>query len=177
MMSTNKSRPEYVRLAPDLHGTRHWFITNGASAEDCVRASLALAGLAPMEVWEVQDPKRHGAGVTFHEARESTFADDASLFAALDEALRDPAVATVGLRLYVLGSEPFIWSVQAKRRNMTKLQLGGIIPSRTVTLAMPSEVLLTTLAGELAGVPYMACPAAGAPANPRPERGRQREHR
>ena len=76
MMSTNKSRPEYVRLAPDLHGTRHWFITNGASAEDCVRASLALAGLAPMEVWEVQDPKRHGAGVTFHEARERTFADD-----------------------------------------------------------------------------------------------------
>ncbi|MPW18072.1 hypothetical protein GCT13_14255 [Paraburkholderia sp. CNPSo 3157] len=111
MISTNKSRPEYVPLAPDPHGTRHWFVTNGASNEDCVRVSLALAGLLPMDVWEVNDPAKHGAGVTFHGARERTFANEAALFDALDEALRDPATATVGLRIYALGSEPFIWSV------------------------------------------------------------------
>ncbi len=136
MMSTNKSRPEYVRLAPDLHGTRHLFITNGASAEDCVRASLALAGLSPMEVWEVQDPTRHAAGVTFHEAGERTFADDAALFAALDEALRDPTVATIGLRIYVLGSEPFIWSIRriAERHALAaeavQLQRSGTLQRR-----------------------------------------------
>ncbi|MBP0588459.1 hypothetical protein J8I87_01750 [Paraburkholderia sp. LEh10] len=112
MMSTNTSRPQYARLAPDPHGTRHWFVTNGASAEDRVRVSLALAGLSPMDIWEVNDPARHGAGVTFHEATERLFADEAALYAAFDEALRDTATATIGLRIYVLGSEPFIWSVR-----------------------------------------------------------------
>ncbi|MEP9321714.1 dimethylamine monooxygenase subunit DmmA family protein [Paraburkholderia phymatum] len=136
MMSTNKSRPEYARLAPDLQGTRHWFITDGASAEDCVRASLALAGLSPMEVWEVHDAARHASGVTFHEAKERVFADAAALYAAFDEALRDPAVATIGLRIYVLGSEPFIWSIRriaehhALAAEAVRLQRSGTLQRR-----------------------------------------------
>ncbi|AUT63028.1 dimethylamine monooxygenase subunit DmmA family protein [Paraburkholderia terrae] len=112
MTSTNRSRPEYRPLAPDLHGTRHWLVTNGASAEDRVRVSLALAGLSPMSMWEVNDPTRHGAGITFHRVKERTFADDAALYAAFDLALRDTTTATIGLRIYVLGSEPFIWSIR-----------------------------------------------------------------
>jgi hypothetical protein len=114
MTSTNKSRPEYAPLAPDLHGTRHWFVTNGASAADRVRVSLALAGLSPMEVWQVSDGKqaRHGACVAFPAAKQHAFANDAALCDAFEMALRDSTTATIGLRIYVLGSEPFIWSIR-----------------------------------------------------------------
>lgn len=111
MTSPNKSRPVYAPLDADVHGTEHWFITSGATDEDRARAVAALSRVAPLEVWAVQaDASRAGAG-SLHTPAGATrrFDDEESLLAALEPAMRD---ACIGIRIYVLGSEPFIWSVR-----------------------------------------------------------------
>ena len=108
MISLNKSRPVYGPLEADPHGTQHWFVTSGATADDRVRAVAALKCVEPLEVWTVQeDTARAGIDPLHPSAR--CFHDEAALLAALEHAMRD---ARIGVRIYALGSEPFIWSVR-----------------------------------------------------------------
>ncbi len=111
MTSPNKSRPVYAPLDADLHGTRHWFITSGATEQDRARAVAALSRVAPLEVWVVaEDASRADADPLYALAEAPRrFDDEAQLLAALEPALRD---ACIGIRIYTLGSEPFIWSVR-----------------------------------------------------------------
>jgi len=102
MTSTNTSRPTYVPLEADPHGTQHWFVTSGATDADRARAQAALSRAVPLEVWAV-DAGTSQAGPL------RRFDDERALLAALEHALRD---AKIGLRIYALGSEPFIWSVR-----------------------------------------------------------------
>lgn len=111
MTSPNKSRPVYAPLDADPHGTAHWFVTSGATDEDRARAVAALSLVAPLEVWAVQaDATRAGAD-SLHALAEAPrrFDDEKGLLSALEPAMRD---ACIGIRIYALGSEPFIWSVR-----------------------------------------------------------------
>ncbi|MEX3966819.1 dimethylamine monooxygenase subunit DmmA family protein [Paraburkholderia sp. EG286B] len=117
MTSLNKSRPVYASLEPVAQGTQHWFVTSGATDADRASAlntlsSLSTAGgAAPLEVWAVdKDMAQAGAGAACALANAVAHRFDAEdeLLAALGKALRG---ARVGIRLYALGTEPFIWSV------------------------------------------------------------------
>jgi hypothetical protein len=111
MTSPNKSRPVYAPLDADLRGTAHWLITSGATDEDRTRAVAALSRVAPLEVWMVEaNAARVGAGsLPTSAGAPRRFDDEQSLLAALEPAMRD---ACIGIRIYALGSEPFIWSVR-----------------------------------------------------------------
>lgn len=104
MTSTNLSRPAYVPLKADPHGTQHWFVTCDATDADRARAEAALSRDVPLEVWTAGP-----VSGTSQAQGEHRFDDERALLAALEHALRD---AKIGLRIYALGSEPFIWSVR-----------------------------------------------------------------
>jgi dimethylamine monooxygenase subunit C len=126
MTSTNTSRPTYVPLEADPHGTQHWFVTSGATDADRARAEAALSRAVPLEVWAV-------GAVASQAGAERRFDDEGALLAALEPALRD---AKIGLRIYALGSEPFIWSVRqlgerfALAREAVKLAHSGSLHRR-----------------------------------------------
>jgi len=105
--SLNKSRPVYAPLEPDPHGTQHWFITSCAAEADRAQALAALRSAGALQVWTVQDGSRVEAALPPGTVKR--FDDERSLLAALEHALRD---VCIGVRFYVLGSEPFIWSVR-----------------------------------------------------------------
>ncbi|CAM2170650.1 dimethylamine monooxygenase subunit C [Paraburkholderia sacchari] len=117
MTSPITSRPVYAALEADPQGTQHWLLTAGASAADRVRVLKALStlgtlGTAPLEVWSVDEDLAHaGAGgvCELPHAVARHFDGEGELLGALGEALRG---ARVGIRLYALGTEPFIGSVR-----------------------------------------------------------------
>jgi dimethylamine monooxygenase subunit C len=114
MTSLNKSRPVYAPLEADPHGTQHWFVTSGATEADRASALRVLGTLSalPCEVWTVDEDMAHagaGAACALPDAVAHRFDGDDELLAALGDALHH---ARVGLRIYALGTEPFIWSVR-----------------------------------------------------------------
>ncbi|WP_240975205.1 dimethylamine monooxygenase subunit DmmA family protein [Paraburkholderia aromaticivorans] len=110
MTSPNKSRPVYAPLDADPRGTEHWFITSGATDQDRARAVAALSRVAPLQVWVVQADAPRADADPLHALAEAPrrFDSEEGLLAALEQAMRD---ASIGVRIYALGSEPFIWSV------------------------------------------------------------------
>ncbi|WP_245644086.1 dimethylamine monooxygenase subunit DmmA family protein [Paraburkholderia oxyphila] len=124
MTSLNKSRPEYVPIQADPQGTQHWFLTSGATEADRDRVLKVLGtlGSVPVEVWSVDgDLAQAGAGgvCALPHAVARHFDGEGELLGALGEALRG---ARVGIRLYALGTEPFIWSVRQVAER------GGVAP-------------------------------------------------
>lgn len=114
MTSLNKSRPVYAPLEADPQGTQHWLLISGATEADRSRVLKVLStlGVAPLEVWSVDEDLAHaGAGgvCALPHAVARRFDDEGELLGALGEALRG---ARVGIRLYALGTEPFIGSVR-----------------------------------------------------------------
>ncbi|SIT49126.1 conserved hypothetical protein [Paraburkholderia piptadeniae] len=108
----HQGRPEHYPLEPDLHGTRHWFVTSEATGEDRADALAALAGLAHLEVWCVDKYMAHaGAGAThaLPSAVARWFDDESDLLWALEHAM---CRAAIGLRIYALGTQPFIRSIR-----------------------------------------------------------------
>ncbi|SIT41439.1 conserved hypothetical protein [Paraburkholderia ribeironis] len=111
MMSLNKSRPVYTPLEADPQGTQHWLVASGATEADRVRALKVLSALGPasLEIWSVDEDLAHaGAACALRDAVARRFDGESELLGALGEALLG---ARVGIRLYALGTEPFIWSV------------------------------------------------------------------
>jgi hypothetical protein len=99
MTSTNTSRPTYRQLEADPHGTQHWFVTSGATPGERSETEASLrASVNGLEVWSVGP-----------EEADHRFDDEAGLLSMLERALAD---AKIGLRIYALGTEPFIWSVR-----------------------------------------------------------------
>ncbi len=108
--SPNKSRPVYAPLDADPHGTEHWFVTSGATEQDRAQAVAALSRVAPLEVWAVQPDAPRASADPWHALAEQPrrFDDEEALLAALEQAM---CTASIGVRVYALGNEPFIWSV------------------------------------------------------------------
>lgn len=114
MSSLNKSRPVYAPLEADPYGTQHWFVTSGATSEDRAGAVAALMATlnqaGPLDVWAVQEEAAGAAPSHPSEGGAARcFQDEPALLAALEPAMRD---ACIGVRIYALGNEPFIWSVR-----------------------------------------------------------------
>ena len=112
MTSLNKSRPVYAPLEADPRGTQHWLVTSGATEAARSSAFSALSNVSPLEIWSVDEDMAHagaGAACALANAVAHRFDGDDELLGALAVALRR---ARVGLRVYALGTEPFIWSVQ-----------------------------------------------------------------
>lgn len=114
MTSLTMSRPVYAPLEADPQGTQHWLLTSGATEADRARVMKVLSALggAPLEVWSVDEDLAHaGAGgvCALPHAVARRFDGEGELLGALGEALRG---ARVGIRLYALGTEPFIGSVR-----------------------------------------------------------------
>ncbi|WP_036019362.1 dimethylamine monooxygenase subunit DmmA family protein [Paraburkholderia mimosarum] len=112
MTSTNKSRPVYAPLEADPRGTQHWLVISGATEAARSSAFSALSNVSPLEVWSVEEDMAHagaGAACAVPNAVAHRFDGEDELLGALGVALRG---ARVGLRIYALGTEPFIWSVQ-----------------------------------------------------------------
>ena len=114
MTSLTMSRPVYAPLEADPQGTQHWLLSSGATETDRARVLKVLStlGTVPIEVWSVDADLAHaGAGgvCALPQAVARRFDDEGELLGALGEALRG---ARVGIRLYALGTEPFIWSVR-----------------------------------------------------------------
>lgn len=124
MTSLTMSRPVYAPLEADPQGTQHWFLTSGATEADRARVlkMLGTLGAAPLEVWSVDEDLAHagaGGACALPHAVARRFDGAGELLGTLGEALRG---ARVGIRLYALGTEPFIWSVRQIA------ELAGIAP-------------------------------------------------
>jgi hypothetical protein len=121
MTSLNKSRPVYAPLEAVAQGTQHWFVTSGATEADRASALSTLSTLSalatpdsatPLEVWSVDEDMAHagaGAACALANAVAHRFDTEGELLGTLGTALRG---ARVGIRIYALGTEPFIWSVR-----------------------------------------------------------------
>lgn len=101
--STITSRPTYQSLQPVPGPGRHWLVLQAGNVSDTLRVEMAQA-FAP--VHERLRTLWVGAGDT---AALATALPD---MAALQQALAQQPVQ-VSDRLYVLGTEPFLWSVAA----------------------------------------------------------------
>lgn len=100
-----KSRPVYQPLRPDATAVRHWLVLEAAAqnAEGCEALAQAFAPVAgALQVWSVGSLSPGRLPVT-------VLADTQ----ALAEALAQAGPFRVNDRLYVQGTEPFIWSVAA----------------------------------------------------------------
>jgi predicted RNA-binding Zn-ribbon protein involved in translation (DUF1610 family) len=100
-----KSRPVYVPLAPQIEAGRHWLVLEAATVEPALFNRLA-ADFAPvaqrLQVWSVG-----GLTETLSLGQVSALAD----LAALQATLAGQGPLRVSDRLFVQGSEPFVWSV------------------------------------------------------------------
>jgi len=110
MSDTIKSRPVYRPLAFDPSGLRHLLL--------CDQAAPPEAALAPnfplerAEVWVVNAASP--AGPAEHDAGPHNFRAIAALLVALRARL---ARERMGLRLYAVGTEGFLWDVAAIARD------------------------------------------------------------
>jgi hypothetical protein len=103
--STITSRPTYQALQPASGPGQHWLVLQAGNVTDAVQAELAQA-FAPvqnrMQTWWV------GEGAPAPE-----LATPLPGLVALQHALAQLPPVQVSDRLYVLGTEPFLWSVAA----------------------------------------------------------------
>lgn len=106
-----KSRPVYRRLAPDLGGRYHLLAGQGAGGAALLKLLDGLLREADVHVLYAQESR---SGNDRSEALRlrgladlRVFATQAEAVSALDHAL---AVAVMGTRLYIAGSESFIGS-------------------------------------------------------------------
>lgn len=100
-----KSRPVYQPLSPEAAATRHWLVLEAAAqdADACRALVQAFAPVQPaLQVWSVGPLTLDGLPV-------AVLADTAALAPQLAQA----GPFRVNDRLYVQGTEPFIWSVAA----------------------------------------------------------------
>jgi hypothetical protein len=108
MEQTIKSRPIYTQLALDGTGTAHLLVTD--------HAKVPMPALAPdfdldaIEHWTIAASSQVLPGPTMQgeRKRRDAFRSEAQLLTMLRHRL---ARATMGLRLYAVGSETFIWDV------------------------------------------------------------------
>jgi len=101
--STFPSRPTYQALQPVAGPGRHWLVLQAGQVSDTLQAELAQA-FAPVQsrlqmAWV-------GAGEAAPALAQAVRLPD---LAALSNALAQPVL--VSDRLYVLGTEPFVWAV------------------------------------------------------------------
>jgi hypothetical protein len=107
-MGLNKSRPIYQKLRIDPQGRTHLIVTDlEAIPDDAIEADLAGAGraLANIQSWVVA---RTAPGMAASLPGGRAFRSVADLLSHLSYHLaREP----VGLRLYAVGTEAFLWDV------------------------------------------------------------------
>ena len=109
MTSMIHSKPSYLPLAWDMEGRVHLLAAHGDGGE-CLLRLLAAAPDAPISVRYAPDADAadHSAGLARALSKHCSSFDSV---AALFDGLRaDLARARMGLRLYLAGSEQFLWS-------------------------------------------------------------------
>jgi hypothetical protein len=99
------SRPVYAPLRPQPEAGRHWLVLDGPSMDQALLVSLdgAFAPVAQrLQVWSIGsvEPAMGLSPVTV-----------LSDLAGLDRALAEQGPLRVSDRLFVQGSEPFVWAV------------------------------------------------------------------
>jgi predicted RNA-binding Zn-ribbon protein involved in translation (DUF1610 family) len=100
-----KSRPVYAPLAPQMEAGRHWLVLEANAMDEALLSGLtdAFAPVAgALQTWSV-------GVLTLGQLPVTVLADTA----ALADALAQAGPFRVNHRLYVQGTEPFIWSVAA----------------------------------------------------------------
>lgn len=99
------SRPVYVPLAPQIEAGRHWLVLEAGAMDQAVLSGLTTA-FAPvadrLQVWWI-GPVAQALGL-------SPVTELADLN-TLQSALNGQGLLRVSDRLFVQGSEPFVWSV------------------------------------------------------------------
>lgn len=106
------SRPVYVPLAPQIEAGRHWLVLEAGAMDQAVLSGLATA-FAPvadrLQVWWI-GPVAQALGLS----PVTVLAD----LAAWQDALSALGMPLVSDRLFVQGSEPFVWSVFLAARQL-----------------------------------------------------------
>ncbi|MCS3902025.1 putative RNA-binding Zn-ribbon protein involved in translation (DUF1610 family) [Methylohalomonas lacus] len=163
MIEGIKSRPVYSDLRPDLDGSHHLLVAEGAGAEALVRFCHAWDAAgdpdADYDILYHPDEDRRWIGTVNELAREAVavFVNRVGLESVLARRL---AAARMGLRLYVAGSEGFIWRVVAIARE-AGLSEDAIQKERCGTQARPvSCVHCKTIADDVTTNVYQ-CPGCG----------------
>lgn len=110
-----KSKPSYPPLAPDPGGVHHLLVGHGRGGETLVRLYRALGG--PEGSAEIQYAGGPDTAEDLGAAIAGLGAERTHIYGSVDELLASlPGVlerCAMGLRLYVAGSETFLWSVTA----------------------------------------------------------------
>ncbi len=103
-MGTIKSRPVYEKLRIDAQGRAHLIVTDLASVPEA--AIEVDPGFANIEIWVVE---LRGPGIAAEPAgNKRAFRAVADLLSHLGHRLSREAI---GLRIYAVGSEAFLWDV------------------------------------------------------------------
>ena len=105
-----RSKPSYVPLAWDMEGHMHLLAAHGEGGE-CLLRLLALASHGSVAVRYARDPPDASDcfGRLTQAAPEACQGFD-TIAALLDGLRTDLATGRMGLRLYLAGSERFLWS-------------------------------------------------------------------
>jgi hypothetical protein len=106
------SRPVYAPLAPQIEAGRHWLVLEAGAMHEALLSSL-VAAFAPvadrLQVWWV-GPVHQSLGLS-----PVTVLGDLD---ALQSAMTGQGLLRVSDRLFVQGSEPFVWSVFLAAREL-----------------------------------------------------------
>lgn len=123
MIEGIKSRPIYTELVPDTEGMHHVLVGEGEGAHALIRLYDSWAPYPddgdpcypPREIFYIaRAGADHGAAITgLTHAADSIFTSRPALEQALRERL---AASHMGTRLYIAGSEDFIWTIVAIAR-------------------------------------------------------------
>lgn len=114
-----KSKPSYSPLAPDPGGVHHLLVGHGRGGEALIRLYAALGGLqGATEIHYAGGPvpaEDLGRAIAaLGAARTETYGAADDLLACLPGVLEG---CSMGVRLYVAGSEAFLWRVTAIGRD------------------------------------------------------------
>lgn len=113
LVSGIKSKPVYEPLQPDLTGTRHLLIAHGEGGERIQRLYAALAPHTDnIEIYYARESQQH------YSAADALMELPVGRIRIYDrwkemaQDLRDVlATARMGMRLYLAGTEPFLWGL------------------------------------------------------------------
>ena len=103
------SKPSYVPLAWDMEGHTHLLAAHG-DAGDCLLRLLATAPDASIIVRYAPTPDASDRSAKLARMRSSDYRSFDTIATLLDGLRADLAGARMGLRLYLAGSEHFLWS-------------------------------------------------------------------
>lgn len=105
-----RSKPSYVPLSWDAEGHTHLLVGQGAGAQALLRLLLTAPPGAVAVCYAPDQPDATECSAALAQSAAANYQEFDTFAALLDALRKDLADERMGLRLYLAGSEHFLWS-------------------------------------------------------------------